>query len=173
MTERAFSQIIGVLLILGILGDFLPYCNIERFNNISPIIGGFGRIAGLILIISKGVLIKTKYLFKITFILLIFIFISLMMKILLLPFAGFVFFIGIIGFWLIYNYHFYKKLRKGFLDIIKLVWLTILLTAIIFKIHHYPFDNVLISIANIVFLVMYFYFLLNLLKCGNSPKICA
>lgn len=173
MTERAFSQIIGVLLILGILGDFLTYCNIDRFNNVSPIIGGFGRIAGLILIISKGSLIKSKSLFKITFILLIFILIGLLMKILFLPFAGFVFFTGITGFWLIYNYHFYKKLRKGILDIIKLVWLTILLTAITFQIYHYPFNKELISIANIVFLVMYFYFLLNLIKSGNSAKICA
>ena len=58
MSERVFAQIIGVLLILGLLGELLPYCDIERFNNVSPIIGGFGRIAGLILIISKGVYLK-------------------------------------------------------------------------------------------------------------------
>ena len=168
MNQKDLIIITGFLLILGFLGEVLTYFEINNFDKLTVVFTGIGRIAGLILILSKGTLIKTKSYYKLILIFIGFTVLGVMIKIMHWPNGNLILLFGLSCTLLIYDLHFYKKPTKNLLDYIKLIWLTLFICAAIFTIQHYPFGNELKNIEGILFLIMFLYFAIKQIKLGKD-----
>ncbi|MES2622288.1 MAG: hypothetical protein V4615_15665 [Bacteroidota bacterium] len=153
--SKTLIFLIGLLLIVGLLGEFLFYLDITQFGTVTQTGTAIGRLGGLILLFRQGTLTKSRSFFQLTVVLLGLTVLGAIMKIMHWPFANLILLIGLIGIPTIYSFHFFKKAKKHRLDILKFCWVTVCYVSAIFLIQHFPFRYELQTIEGVLFLIMF------------------
>ena len=171
MDNKSLIPIIGLLLVIGLVGEVLFYLDITQFDNITWFATGAGRLGGLILLLRHGSIIKARPFFQLILVFIGITIIGAMTKIMHWPFNSIILITGLLGIAIIYFVRFIKKQNKDILDILKLLWLTVLIFATIFTTQHFPFGHELKGIEGILFLIMIAYFAFKEYQPDNSGQI--
>jgi len=127
MNNRYFLTIIGLLIMLSFIGIILTNISSESETvelgwNMFEYGSRIGGFVGLIMLLSKGTFIKTKY-YKIAQGIISFVIIGALLKIMhWTEYANLIVITGLIGIAMCYFLHFSKKPIKKRLDYLKLLW---------------------------------------------------
>ena len=130
MNNRLFLSIIGLVILTSFIGIILTNISsesetIELGWNMFDYGMRIGSFVGLIMLLSNGTFIKTKY-FKIAQGIISFVIIGALLKIMhWTEYANLIIIVGLIGIAICYFLHFSKKPIKKRLDYLKLLWVIV------------------------------------------------
>src|ERR1700693_5921749 len=122
MNNKSTFQLFSVLFFITALGETLELTGISPNNNIVNIGLSVLRLAGIILIIQNGSILKSKPFIQIIYFLICTTIIGSMFKIMHWPYGNLLFTAGLSGIILTYAIHFINKKVKKLLDVLKLLW---------------------------------------------------
>ncbi|MGZ4077141.1 MAG: GldL-related protein, partial [Bacteroidia bacterium] len=91
-----------------------------------------------------------------------------MLKVMHWPFGNLIITAGLTAIVFVYTIRFIKKVTKKQLDILKLLWLMVFCFAAVFKINHWPWGNILLTMQTGFFLLLLFSFLYGLMQKNKS-----
>jgi hypothetical protein len=117
-----------------------------------------GQITGLILIFFDSKIHRSRY-FRFIILGVIILFIGISFRKSHWPFGRTIVLFGLITILITYLLRFINKKRKNFMDFIKVIWLTTMLTGYYFKISHWPYGDLIDYISIGVFWIGLIYIL--------------
>ena len=156
MNNKTKLIIIGSLIILGFIGNLLNYFDIKTFNLLTSVANGTGRVGGIILLTHHVSLKRQDHrpYFQMILGFLCILIIGILFKFSHWPYSNFILNIGLLGFPITYIIRFGRKQHKKVLDILKVLWVTLIFIMLIFNINHWPYVHELLIVENFIFIFM-------------------
>ena len=153
--DEPIRLFVGIALLIGLLG-YLDYPAVASWHSVVGFIGGFGRLAGLIILLRHGTLLKRQSVaLRLLLALLGLLCIGMLLKVMHWPgghtttLAG----LGLVP--LLYGVHFGKKPVRTRLDYLKLAWVILLSASLVCVFQHCFYKAELLFAQQLLFLILY------------------
>ena len=159
MSKTTSLIIIFVFLIAGLIGNLLSYFDYTTYESITSIVNGIARGIGIILLIQHLSFKRTRPYFQLFLGFMCIFIIGILFKFSHWPYSNIILTMGLMGLPTTYIIRFIKKQNKKRLDILKVLWVTLIFTMIMFSINHWPYLQELLLIENLLFLMLIIDFL--------------